>query len=250
MCTFVSSDTHSLVCDVCNHPNPLLSWACSACTFQNSDKNLEACTSCNSPRQPVIKPQSDKDERKACAFKLQARAQALRSEGQCEVAAKLLVEASFLGSSSACADLADMLIDGRKGLNDDGVIASLASKFLNLGLQFSCHHCQGVASRCHMSSKTLRFPKEFAECVDNAVDVESLAQKSAAKGSRYGQFMLGRLLLETNPASAEELFRLSADQNYEEAQTMMGLICERNQDAQGALRWFKLAAAQGHGGAL
>jgi hypothetical protein len=164
VCTFVSSDTHSLVCDVCNHPNPLLSWACSACTFQNSDKNLEACTSCNSPRQPVIKPQSDKDERKACAFKLQARAQALRSEGQCEVAAKLLVEASFLGSSSACADLADMLIDGRKGLNDDGVIASLASKFLNLGLQFSCHHCQGVASRCHMSSKTLRFPNPKGIC--------------------------------------------------------------------------------------
>lgn len=66
----------------------------------------------------------------------------------------------------------------------------------------------------------------------------------------YGQCELATILLKPeNAAAAMMLFRLAAEQNYEEAQCMLGYLSAKdvnpNQDVVEALRWFKLAAAQG-----
>jgi TPR repeat protein len=65
----------------------------------------------------------------------------------------------------------------------------------------------------------------------------------------YGQYELATILMKTDASSAMVLFRLAAEQNYEEAQCMLGYLSAKDvnpdQDVVEALRWFKLAAAQG-----
>ena len=57
----------------------------------------------------------------------------------------------------------------------------------------------------------------------------------------------------TECAEAAALLRMSVEQNYEEAQVMMGMLClngSGDENLGEGLRWFKLAAAQGLGAAL
>ena len=65
----------------------------------------------------------------------------------------------------------------------------------------------------------------------------------------YGQYELATILVNTNASAAMALFKLAAEQKYEEAQGMLGYLSAKdvnpNQDVVEALRWFKLAAAQG-----
>jgi TPR repeat protein len=59
--------------------------------------------------------------------------------------------------------------------------------------------------------------------------------------------------MDEDSSSAEvlRLLRLAAEQNYEEAQNLLGALSEgQKQDSIEALRWFKLAAVQGLSGAL
>ncbi len=186
---------------------------------------------------------------------LHRRALTLRRKGQCIAAAKIFKQAIVLGSLTSCADLADMLIDGREGLPSD---CKTAFMLVNHGAQLGCHHCQGVLSRCYSSAQTIHFAamKGFPmECIEKRFDQERLQRVSAAKGSRYGQFMLGMSLLSTEPARAEALLTLSAEQGYEEAQFAKAMLCLREgdghqKDAVEALQWCKRAAAQGLSAAL
>ena len=186
---------------------------------------------------------------------LHRRALALRHKGQCIAAAKVFKQAIVLGSLPSCADLADMLIDGREGLPSD---CKTAFMLVNHGAQLGCHHCQGVLSRCYCSAEKIHiavmkgFPRE---CIEKSFDKERLERASAAKGSRYGQFMLGMSLLNTEPTRAEALLTLSAEQDYEEAQFAKAMLCMRDgdghkKDAVEALQWYKRAAAQGLSAAL
>jgi hypothetical protein len=186
---------------------------------------------------------------------LHRRALALRHKGQCIAAAKVFKQAIVLGSLPSCADLADMLIDGREGLPSD---CKTAFMLVNHGAQLGCHHCQGVLSRCYCSAEKIHiavmkgFPRE---CIEKRFDKERLERASAAKGSRYGQFMLGMSLLNSEPTRAEELLTLSAKQGYEEAQFAKAMLCMRDgdghkKDAVEALQWYKRAAAQGLSAAL
>ncbi len=186
---------------------------------------------------------------------LHRRALALRRKGLCVAAAKMFMQAIDLGSLPSCADLADMLIDGREGLPSD---CKNAFMLVYHGAQLGCHHCQGVLSRCYCAAENSFFAgmKGFPmECIEKSFDKERMGRASAAKGSRYGQFMLGMSLLKTEPTHAEALLTLSAEQGYEEAQFTKAMLCMRDgdghkKDAVEALQWYKRAAAQGLSSAL
>ena len=65
----------------------------------------------------------------------------------------------------------------------------------------------------------------------------------------YGQYELANILVNTDAFAAMRLFKLAAGQNYDEAQCMLGYLSAKDanpmQDLVEAMRWFKLAAAQG-----
>ena len=88
-----------------------------------------------------------------------------------------------------------------------------------------------------------------------------LARESSGKGSRYGQYALGQLYRYgaggVADAQAVALYRLAAAQNLDEAQNDLGNMYWKGlgdvgvaRDDAEALRWFQLAAAQGHPVAL
>jgi TPR repeat protein len=87
------------------------------------------------------------------------------------------------------------------------------------------------------------------------------ARESSGKGSRYGQFALGRCEHQLHQlgaagqrSKAAALHRLAAAQGLDAAQYSLGVMYHADQgvdrDYAEALRWFQLAAAQGHPGAL
>lgn len=90
------------------------------------------------------------------------------------------------------------------------------------------------------------------ECYEGAHNHEKHAQESAAKGSRYGQFaMTSKLFLRGDFASAEALAKLSAEQNHDESQWLLGYIyVNHKKNPIEGLRWLKLSAAQGLGVAM
>jgi len=184
----------------------------------------------------------------ACAA---AEAQRLRSARDFAAAAEQLEDAIRLGDLTSRADLADMLSDGRKGVAQD---QKKAIELVEKGMRLGCHHCQGLMAEM----------RSF--CIGCSADPEQLlamARASAAKGSKYGQRILGQWYLEGGPgeggvqqdyAAALVQFRLAAAQGYDMAQNSVGYMfsngCGVAQDRAEALRWFKLAAAQGLGHAM
>jgi TPR repeat protein len=88
-----------------------------------------------------------------------------------------------------------------------------------------------------------------------------LARESSGKGSRYGQYVLGKLYVDAVKGGVEEdcaqavaLYRLAAAHNFDEAQNSLGFMYEEGygveQSFAEALRFYQLAAAQGHPAAL
>ena len=90
----------------------------------------------------------------------------------------------------------------------------------------------------------------------DAAQSSELARESSGKGSRYGQYVLGRLYeygaggVAQDYAQALALYRLAAAQNLDGAQNSLGFMYYYGhgvaQDYSEALRLFQLAAAQGH----
>jgi uncharacterized protein len=87
-------------------------------------------------------------------------------------------------------------------------------------------------------------------CEENEARSLELARKSSGKGSRYGQCVLGELYLLGGEGVAEDeaealaLLRLAAAQNLDWAQVLFASCLSK--DFGGTLRWYQLAAAQGH----
>jgi len=179
---------------------------------------------------------------------LHAQAQALRATGECAAAAALLQQAVGHGHLPSRADLADMLIFGRKGVDED---RSRAFELAEEGARLGCHHCQGVMARCYVGG--------FG-CSEDAARSLALARENATNGSKFGQFVLGYLYykgaggVERDYAAALAQYRLAAAQDYDVAQNWLGIMYGTGlgvaQDRAEALRWHKLAAAQGCGGAI
>ena len=154
-----------------------------------------------------------------------------------------------------------MLINGSEGVARDH---KTAFELAEEGVRLGCHHCKGVISLWHRGEKRrgMVFPwGGFGRAgVEAAARSLQLARESSAKGSRYGQCTLGMLHsegaggLETDHTQAAALFRLAAAQNLAEAQCNLGILyydgCVVAPDFVEALRWWQLAAAQGHPAAL
>jgi TPR repeat protein len=168
--------------------------------------------------------------------------------GKCAAAQVPLQLAISLGHLPSCALMAWLLIDGREGVYKNH---NKAFKLVEEGARLGCHHCQGVMACCYRYG--FGIPQDTTRSLE-------LAHKSSGKGSRYGQYMLGRLYecdvggVAQNHAQAVALYRLAAAQNFDRAQINLGSMHYDGigvvQDYAEALRLFHLAAAQGNTSAL
>jgi TPR repeat protein len=112
------------------------------------------------------------------------------------------------------------------------------------GAALGCAHSKGALGHCYVL-----YGDGDAEDVEKG---HALARESAAAGSCFGQYVVG---LSHNHWDGEEhaeavrWFRLAAVQGHAKAQFMMGSKFEQGQgvaqDSAEALRWVRLAAAQG-----
>jgi len=181
----------------------------------------------------------------ATPWAMHAAAESLRARGECAAAAVLLERAVRRGHLPSSADLADMLIGGRAGVAKDPERALVLAEE---GERLGCHHCQGVMAWCYFIGMRGKMrPLAF-----------KLATRSAAKGSKYGQRVLGEcymvsiceLGIDDDYAAGFAQFRLAAAQNYDPAQHWLGILYSNGtgvaQDKAEGLRWSMLAAAQGH----
>jgi len=173
-----------------------------------------------------------------------AKAEALCATGEHAAAAVQLQRAIDLGHLLSCAVLAWLHIDGREGVAKD---VKKAFKLAKEGARLGCHHCQGVMAYCYLIGCGCR--------TDEARSLE-LARESSGRGSRYGQYMLGKLLLYGRGGLVEDyaqalaFYRLAAAQGLDGAQNDLAGMYDNGQgvaqDYVEALRWFHLAAAQGN----
>jgi TPR repeat protein len=168
---------------------------------------------------------------------------ALVSTGQCATAMVHLNSSIIRGHLPSRALKAWMLLGGREGV---AKVCNAAFELVEEGARLCCHHCQGIMACCYLDGYG---------CVRNAARSLELAHESSGKGSRYGQFVLGRLFrlgegdIAEDYAQALAFYRLAAAQNLDGAQWILGYMYYDSdgvaQDFAKALRWFQLAAAQG-----
>jgi TPR repeat protein len=155
----------------------------------------------------------------------------LCASGQCAAAVVPLQKAIYLGHLSSLALKAWLLINGREG------VAKSMKRGFELaaeGERFGCHHCQGVMAFCYLNSYG---------CEYNRARSLELALESSRRGSRYGQHTLGKLKILWDLPQALVLIGQAALQGLDEAQMSMGIL---SKDWNETLRWYQLAAAQGH----
>ena len=149
-----------------------------------------------------------------------------------------------LGHGASHGELAWIMIDGREGITRD---AAAGFSIAQRGSRIGCMHSRGVLSYCHVYSYGCPTDLELGY---------RLAVDSAAAGSKYGQLMLGAMLLDGKGGAVRDvgralaLYRSAAAQGLDAAQFRLGRLNQTGQhikrDAAEALRWFLMAARQGH----
>ena len=184
----------------------------------------------------------------AVGNKVGNEAEELCASGQCAAAAVALKLAVDLGHLPSRALKAWMLLDGREGVAKD---RNGAFELVEEGARLGCHHCQGVIAWCCWLG---------IGCELDAARSLELARESSGKGSRYGQYALGRLYRHGGGGVAQDdaqvvaFYRLAAAHNFDGAQCDLGYMYDLGlgvaQDHAEALRLYQLAAAQGHPAAL
>ncbi len=113
------------------------------------------------------------------------------------------------------------------------------------GAELGCEHSKGALARCYYYGNGV---------YDNATVAREIAEESAAAGSAYGQFVLGRCIQDgkggENDTEASRLYRLAADQGLAIAQHNLGVMLffglglDENED-EAELLWYQ-AVLQGH----
>jgi TPR repeat protein len=160
---------------------------------------------------------------------------------------QLSVEAGHLPSRAL---LAWLFLNAREGIAKN---PHTALELVEEGARLACHHCQGVLAYCLWEKMFDVSPAGFIQIEDTPPRVREMALASSTGGSAYGQFVLG--ILEEDEMAALAFFRLAAEQHLDAAQFALGKTvyegghCQPSQHAE-ALRWFQLAATQGHPDAL
>ena len=154
--------------------------------------------------------------------------------------------------SEAYAELSWLLIFGRDGVPKN---EAKGLQVAEAGKRLGCMHCRGVVAHCIVEG--FLGGVEMGSLRDSQLLVAlQLARESAAAGSRYGQFVMGRLHWfvgegrANNTASVHMYFRPAATQGLDQAQWHLGIVYGVGdgvaQDSAEALRWHRLAADQGH----
>jgi TPR repeat protein len=144
-------------------------------------------------------------------------------------AAKQLREAVDMGSLRARACLADMLLNGYTA----GVKKNVREA-MSLVSKVDDPDCEGVLAHCHFKDGIKAGP--------------GLAAKSAAAGSKYGQYVVGLYELQKGKTKeAADYFTRAAEQNYDEAQIALSKM---QSDPDETLRLLNLAADQGNSDAF
>lgn len=179
-------------------------------------------------------------------------AEELCASGQCAAAKRSLKWAILLGDLPSLARMAWLLIEGREGLPED---SDRAFEYAEAGYNYGCHHCEGVLAYCYTTG--------MGVLANDAYSLQ-LARNSSTNGSGYGHLTLGMLFWAGLGVDAQDydqaldLFLLAAEQGLDQGQHRLG---DMNQCAPGAtsgcvrdgplaLRWYRLAAAQGYGPAM
>jgi len=180
--------------------------------------------------------------------KVAKEAKELCASGQCAAAVIPLQRAIDWGDLPSLALKASLLIHGREGVAMD---RKRAFELVEEGARLGCCHSQGVMALCYLFG---------LGCYKDGTRSLALARASAGEGSKYGQWMLGKLYyageggVAQDYAAAVAQFRLAAAQGDDGAQNDLGYMYGMGygvaQDYAEALRWYKLAAAQGIGAAL
>jgi TPR repeat protein len=151
-----------------------------------------------------------------------------------------------MGHLQPRADLAHMIIDGRNGIERSDRALSEAFQLVGEGARAACPRCQGVLARFYF--RVLSFTRNTAVALQ-------LSRASASRGCKYGQYVLGMLLLEgeggvaSDAAEAARYIRLAAGQGLDVALKELGAMHEEGRgvalDGAEALRLYALAAEQG-----
>jgi TPR repeat protein len=144
-------------------------------------------------------------------------------------------QAALLQHAPSHAHLSDMLIDGRQGVPQDH---QRAFELAAAGAALGCAHSKGALGRCFFTG--------FGVTQDERKGL-ALGKESAAAGSCFGQYLVGRF--KEKETEAVRLYRLAATQGHAQSQFVMGEAYEEGcgvaQDRAEAARWYHLAAAQG-----
>ena len=144
-------------------------------------------------------------------------------------AVKHLRESIDMGSLRANACLADMLLNGHTA-----GVSKHVREAMRLVSEVDDPDCQGVLAHCHFNDGIKAGP--------------ALAARSAAAGSKYGQYVVGLYEMQKRDATeAAKYFTLAAAQNYDEAQIALSKM---QSDPDEALRLLNLAADQGNADAF
>ena len=139
------------------------------------------------------------------------KAEELCASGQFAAAEDPLQRAIHLGDFSSLALKAWLHIHGRKGVAKDH---EKAFELAEQGARWGCHHCQGVLACCFFGN----WVGGYGCKQDEARSLE-LARQSSGRGSRYGQFTLGKLSLgkgrlARDYAQALAFYRLTLNQAF------------------------------------
>jgi TPR repeat protein len=185
-------------------------------------------------------------------------AERLLFAGEYAAATVPLQRAIQLGHLPSRALLAWLFLFGREGIAQD---RNRAIELVQEGARLCCHHCQGVLAyclwNCHNKRRIVIDEDGIVGDEDPPPSCAEMALASSTRGSAYGHFVLG--ILQEEEEEFEEVrldhFRRAAEQHLDAAQYELGKhvyeggYCEPSQYAE-SLRWFQLAAAQGHPNAL
>lgn len=143
-------------------------------------------------------------------------AKCLLFDGKCLEMVKILENLIQKGHTQSMADLAQILAQGIDDIHADH---ERMDQLLKLGMSKMCVDCMGVKASRNFNWNLRRYNMDLGECF-------KLAKESASKGSKYGLYAFGCVLL--------------PDYGKEEIQT----------NAIEAYKCFELAAEKGHPGAL
>ena len=176
-------------------------------------------------------------------------AERLLSAGQYAAATEPLQRAIRSGHLPSRALLAWIFMFAREGITKN---QNTAIELVQEGTRLGCHHCQGVLAYClwDCHNQFVFFSGDLT--VDLPPSCAEMAFASSTRGSAYGHFVLGIL---ADESEALGHFRRAAEQHLDAAQYELGKFmyqggfCASSQYDE-TLRWFQLAAAQGHPDAL